>query len=165
MILTIIAIISLYTFLYWAYKNEGVSTSISAYYYIPKTSATYAMVLSLIGVLILLSFHQGYNALAGASLILGTAAPNFKHKYSLSKYFHFSFTGATALLAWCHIGGCPLGIIAVILLVTAKIISLKASLLAKKDNALWYLRRSVYFAELLLFTVALWGTLIKLIVG
>ena len=42
---------------------------------------------------------------AGISLILGTAAPDYRDTDSLSKYFHFGLTFITAFLAWFALGG------------------------------------------------------------
>ena len=105
MIYTVIALVALRWFLLWAYKHVGISESISSLFYRPKTQWTYTMVISGVGALMTLVTPESILHYAGISLILGTAAPDFRDTDSLSKYFHFDLTFITAFLAWFALGG------------------------------------------------------------
>lgn len=102
---TIIALVALTWFLLWAYKHEGIPESISSLFYRTKTQWTYTMVISGIGVLMTLAEPKTMIHYTGISLILGTAAPDYRNTNTLSKYFHFGLTFITAVLAWLSVGG------------------------------------------------------------
>ena len=87
---TIIALVALTWFLLWAYKHVGIPASISSLFYFSKTRWTYTMVISGIGVLMTLAEPESIIHYAGISLILGTAAPDYRNTNSLSKYFYFA---------------------------------------------------------------------------
>lgn len=136
----ILPALTLTLFLIWAIKHIGVPTSISSLFYYAKTQWTYTIVVSGIGGL--MSFYEPHSLLhyAGFSLVLGTAAPHFKHSTSLSKIFHYGFTGLTALLAWTHVGGIWMGLAGVALIGSAKLSERKV-------------KNPVFWAEVALFYV------------
>lgn len=101
----IIALVALTWFLFWAYKHVGIPESISSLFYRAETQWTYTMVISGIGVLMTLAEPESIIHFAGISLILGTAAPDYRNTDTLSKYFHFGLTFITAVLAWLSVGG------------------------------------------------------------
>lgn len=105
MIYTVIALVVLTWFLLWAYKHEGIPESISSLFYLPKTQWTYTMVITGVGALMTLVSPEFILHYAGISLILGTAAPDYRDTDSLTKYFHFGLTFITAFLAWFEVGG------------------------------------------------------------
>ena len=137
-----IAIAGLSWFLYWAYKHEGIPDSISSLFYRPKIQWTYTMVISGIGVLMTLTAPQTIIHYAGLSLILGTAAPDYRDPDSLSKYFHFGLTFITAFLAWFAIGG--------IWLACAGASMILVAFLSRNK-----IKGLMYFVELILFYVTL----------
>ena len=63
------------------------------------------MVISGVGALMTLVSPEFILHYAGISLILGTAAPDYRDTDSLTKYFHFGLTFITAFLAWFEVGG------------------------------------------------------------
>ena len=63
------------------------------------------MVISGVGALMTLVAPESILHYAGISLILGTAAPDYRDTDSLSKYFHFGLTFIKAFLAWFAVGG------------------------------------------------------------
>ena len=148
MIFLLFAILALSIFIVWAVAHIGVPTSISSTFYNGKTQKTYTLVISGIGVLMMLYLPQTLIQWAGVSLILGTAAPDFKHATSFSKLIHFLFTGATALLAWWHIGGMWMGFAGVGLLGLAKLGEKRLTI----NPVLWI--------ELVLFYITFFGLLI-----
>ena len=105
MIYTVIALVVLTWILLWAYKHEGIPESISSLFYLPKTQWTYTMVITGVGALMTLVSPESILHYAGISLILGTAAPDYRDTDSLTKYFHFGLTFITAFLAWFEVGG------------------------------------------------------------
>ena len=102
---TIITLVALTWFLLWAFKHVGIPQSISSLFYHPKTQWTYTMVISGVGALMTLVAPTSILHYAGISLILGTAAPDYRDTDSLSKYFHFGLTFIAAFLAWFAVGG------------------------------------------------------------
>ena len=148
MIYLILALLALSIFIVWAVAHIGVPTSISSTFYRGKTQKTYTMVITGIGVLMMLYLPNTLIQWAGVGLILGTAAPDFKHTSSLSKLFHFGFTGTTALLAWWYIGGLWFGFAGVGLLGLAKLSEHRLTI------------NPVFWAELVLFYVTFFGLLI-----
>jgi len=137
---TLISITTLTVFLYWAIKHVGIPTSISSLFYPAKTRWTYTIVIGGIGSLMTLVDPYSLIHYAGISLILGTAAPNFKHESSLSKPLHYGFTGLTALLAWTYIGGIWMGLAGVLLIGVAKLLDKRIA-------------NPVFWAEVILFYV------------
>ena len=99
MIYTVITLVALSGFLLWAYRHEGIPESISSLFYRPKTQWTYTMVISGVGALMTLVAPTSILHYAGISLILGTAAPDYRDADSLSKYFHFGLTFITAFFS------------------------------------------------------------------
>ena len=150
MIHLLIAVVALTWYLIWMNKHIGIPTSISSTFYENKTRWTYTMVIAGIGGL--MSFVDPGSLLhyAGFSLILGTAAPDFKHESSMSKLFHFAFTGATAILGWAYLGGWWLGLAGGVLIGGSKLIEAKFP-------------KAVFWAELVLFYSVLIGALLRFI--
>ena len=99
MIYTVITLVALSWFLLWAFRHEGIPESISSLFYRPKTQWTYTMVISGVGALMTLVAPTSILHYAGISLILGTAAPDYRDADSLSKYFHFGLTFITAFFS------------------------------------------------------------------
>ena len=148
MIPTVTSITALSIFLIWAIKYVGVPTSISNLFFPAKTRWTYTAVISGIGAL--MTFVEPYSLIhyAGICLVLGTAAPNFKHESSLSKPLHFGFTALTAILAVAYISTFWVGVGVTALLGVAK-------LLEKR------IKNPVFWVEVLLFFGVFVGILIK----
>lgn len=142
MIYTVIALVALTWFLFWAYKHEDIPESISSLFYRPKTQWTYTMVISGVGALMTLVAPESILHYAGISLILGTAAPDYRDTDSLSKYFHFGLTFITAFLAWFAVGG-------IYLACTGAGMILVAFFSRNRVHGL------TYFVELILFYVTL----------
>ena len=142
MIYTVITLVALSGFLLWAYRHEGIPESISSLFYRPKTQWTYTMVISGVGALMTLVAPTSILHYAGISLILGTAAPDYRDADSLSKYFHFGLTFITAFLAWFAVGG-------VYLACTGAAMILVAFFSRNRIHGL------TYFVELILFYVTL----------
>lgn len=148
MIYLTLAILALSIFVYWAVKHIGLPSSISSTFYRAKTQKTYTMVITGIGVLMMLYLPDTLIQWAGVSLILGTAAPDFKHTSSLSKLLHFGFTGTTALLAWWYVAGMWFGFAGLALLGVAKLSEKRLTI------------QPVFLAELILFYVTFFGLLV-----
>ena len=145
---TIIALVALTWFLLWAYKHVGIPESISSLFYRPKTQWTYTMVISGVGALMTLVAPESILHYAGISLILGTAAPDYRNTSSLSKYFHFGLTFITAFLACFAVGG-------IYLACTGAAMILIAFFSRNRIHGL------TYFVELILFYVTLISLLYK----
>ena len=138
----IITLVALTWFLLWAFKHVGIPQSISSLFYHPKTQWTYTMVISGVGALMTLVAPTSILHYAGISLILGTAAPDYRDTDSLSKYFHFGLTFITAFLAWFAVGG-------IYLACTGAGMILVAFFSRNRVHGL------TYFVELILFYVTL----------
>ncbi len=152
MIYLITALIAITWFSYWTYKHVGIPTSHSSTYYFNKIKWTYTMVIGGIGVLMLMGFPDTLLGYAGASLILGTHAPDFRDKGSLSVYLHFGLTAITAILGFAYIGGWWMGLAGGVLIGASKLLE------GKKPE--W---NPVYWAEQILFYTTLIGALIKIL--
>lgn len=146
MIPTLLSFITLNIFLSWAVRHEGIPPSISSLFYKAKTRWTYTMVLAVIGLLMMQVDVGGAIYYAGMTLVLGTAAPDFDHRASLSRWLHFGFTAATVVLAVAYISNLWLGFVAVGMLGVAKLTKLKTA---------------VFWVEVLLFYTVLIGIVVK----
>ena len=69
MIYTVIALVALTWFLFWAYKHEDIPESISSLFYRPKRQWTYTMVISGVGALMTLVAPESILHYAGISFI------------------------------------------------------------------------------------------------
>ena len=127
MIPTLLSITALTIFLIWAVMHVGTPTSISSLFYPTKTRWTYTATISGIGALMTLVEPYSLMHYAGIALVLGTAAPHFKDKNSLSKPLHFGFTAITAILAVAYVTNFWLGITAAALLGASKLLEKKIS--------------------------------------
>ena len=142
MIYTVITLVALSGFLLWAYRHEGIPESISSLFYRPKTQWTYTMFISGVGALMTLVAPTSILHYAGISLILGTAAPDYRDADFFSKYFHFGLTFITAYLVWFAVGG-------IYLACTGDVMILVAFFSRNWVHGL------TYFVELIIFYVTL----------
>ena len=146
----LLSITALTIFLIWGIVHEGLLPSISEFFYRAKTRWAYTMVIGGIGVLMTFAVPGTLIHYAGASLALGTLAPHFKDKSSLSTPLHFGFTVITAVLAETYVYNLWVGFGALVLLGLAK-------LLEK------HIKNAVFWVEILLFYSVFIGIIIKLI--
>lgn len=149
MIYLITSATALTIFLVWMYKNIGIPQSISATFYDSKTRWTYTAVVSGIGALMIFIDHGSLLSFAGLSLVLGTAAPDFKDTASLSMQLHYGLTATTAVLAGVYLFGLW-GLLAGVVLGVSTLI----------DNKI---PKAVFWAEILLFYTAFTGVFLKLL--
>ena len=140
-----ITILLFIVFTLWAIAYVGVPASYSALYYHAKTKYTYTLAMPMLALAIIFTQTDPFLQAAGAALILGTAAPNYEHRTSLSLYLHYGFTAASAALAWWSIGGLWMAIAAVLMLRIAK-------LLASQPAA----KNAIFWMEVIFFTVVFW---------
>ncbi len=142
MITITITILLFVLFTLWAVAYVGVPKSYSALYYNAKTKYTYTMAMPMLALAIIFTQSDPFLQAAAAALILGTAAPNYEHRPSLSVYLHYGFTAIAALLSWWPIGGLWMAFAAVLMLGIAKLLSSQPAL-----------KNAVFWAEVILFTV------------